>query len=111
MNVQVNKDDKGHILTLGGKLDAVTAPAFEQQVNSLLDTAPCSLIIDFAELDYISSAGLRALLATAKRIMIKGGQLCCANVTGTVKEVFDISGFNTILQIRDSVDDAMAAIG
>jgi len=110
MHMHLTTDGKAHILTLSGKLDAVTAPAYEQQVTALLDTAPCTLIIDFAALDYISSAGLRALLATAKRITAKGGQLCCANVTGTVKEVFDISGFSAILSIRDSVADALAAV-
>lgn len=110
MQMHITQDVKGHILTLSGKLDAVTAPAYEQQVMALLNAAPCSLIIDFVELDYISSAGLRALLATAKQIKAKGGQLCCANVAGTVKEVFDISGFSAILQIRDSLADALAAM-
>lgn len=111
MDIQIAKEEKAHILTLSGKLDGVTAPVYEQQVMALLEADPCSLIIDFAGLDYISSAGLRALLATAKRIKVKGAQFHCANVTGTVREIFDISGFSSILRMHDSVAGALAAIG
>lgn len=110
MDIACITAEKAHIVTLSGKLDALTAPSYEQQVSALLATSPCSLIIDCAQLEYISSAGLRALLATAKRIKGKGAQFHCANVTGTVREVFDISGFSTILQVHDSVAAALAAL-
>ena len=111
MDMQITKEEKAHILALRGKLDAVTAPAYEHQVTALLEAAPCSLIIDFAGLEYISSAGLRVLLATAKRIKAKGMQLHCANVGGAVQEVFDISGFRSILPVHDGIASALDAIG
>lgn len=111
MDIQTIEKDKAVIMTLNGKLDAVTAPEYEQKVSAVLAKGPCSLIIDFGQLSYISSAGLRALLATAKRIKTRGGQFHCAKVTGTAREVFNISGFSTIFQIWDSVEDALATLG
>lgn len=111
MDIQITQQEKAQILTLSGKLDAVSAPTYEQQVSALIETAPGSLILDFAGLDYISSAGLRALLTTTKRIKAKGGQLYCVNVQGPVEEVFQISGFSTILPLLGSVAEALADIG
>jgi stage II sporulation protein AA (anti-sigma F factor antagonist) len=111
MDMETRTADKALVLTLGGRLDAVTAPEFERKATELIAATPGALIVDFARLDYISSAGLRALLATAKRIKAAGGQMLCAGVTGPVKEVFDISGFSAVFQMHDSVVSALAAVG
>jgi anti-anti-sigma factor len=110
MDIQMSKEGSTLVLALTGKLDAVTAPEFEKKVNELLAAESCVLIVDCERLDYISSAGLRALLATAKRSKSRGGQVRCANVTGSVREVFDISGFSTIFPMHDSVAGAVAAV-
>jgi len=68
------------------------------------------LVSEYPYPDYISSAGVRGLLVTAKQLKGKGGQIRCANVKGTVKEVFDISGFGAILQMDDSVETALAKL-
>jgi len=92
-------------------MDAVTAPEFEKVIKQLIEEGNKGFVVDFKGLDYISSAGLRALLATAKLLKGKGGQIRFANITGTVKEVFDISGFGSIFQMHDSVAAAVAEIG
>ncbi len=110
MEIQTNKDPKATILTVTGRMDAVTAPEYEKQLNVLISNGETNFVIDFNGLEYISSAGLRSLLATAKQLKTKGGQLHFANVVGTVKEVFDISGFGTIFQIHGSVTAALSAV-
>lgn len=108
MEIQTQKEANATVVTISGRLDAVTAPDFEKTLTELITGDEICFIVDFEQLDYISSAGLRALLATAKRLKVKGGKIRFANVKGTVKEVFDISGFGSIFQMDDSVAAALA---
>jgi anti-anti-sigma factor len=64
-------------------------------------------VIDLGELDYISSAGLRVILATAKRLKEKEGKILLASLQDMVKEVFEISGFSAIIPIYESVESAL----
>lgn len=111
MTIQTTKEANAMVLTIAGRMDAVTAPDYEKTLNELITAGELAFVIDFHGLDYISSAGLRALLATAKLLKNKGGQILLANVLGTAREVFDISGFGTIFKIKESVADALADIG
>jgi anti-anti-sigma factor len=110
MEFQTRTEANATIVTLGGRLDAVTAPEYEKNVRQLIEEGAIRLVVDFGKLDYISSAGLRGLLVTAKLLKAKKGQLRFAKVTGTVREVFDISGFNSIFPMDDSVADSLAAL-
>jgi len=110
MEIQTQKEANATVVTIAGRLDAVTAPEFEKNMNELIAGETACFVVDFDKLDYISSAGLRVLLAMAKRLKAKGGQIRFANVRGTVKEVFDISGFGAIFQMDDSVTVALTKI-
>ena len=110
MEIQTRNEANATVVAITGRLDAVTAPEYEKKVRELIDGGAIRLLIDFAGIDYISSAGLRGLLVTAKLLKAKSGQVRCANVTGTVREVFDISGFGSIFQIDDTVAASLAAI-
>ena len=110
MDIQVQKDEHKAVLALAGKLDAVTAQDFDKAVGALIEGGTVRLILDCSRLDYLSSAGLRALLMTAKRIKAKGGQLRVAGMHGAAREVFEISGFHMIFVMDDSVDAAVSAL-
>ena len=110
MDIQTKKEANAIVVTISGRLDAVTASEYERQFNELLAGGGASFVVDFGQLEYISSAGLRVLLATAKRLKGIGGTICFANISGMVKEVFTISGFGTIFQMHDSVPVALASI-
>jgi anti-sigma B factor antagonist len=98
------------VIALTGRLDAVTTPEYEKRVRELIEGGDASFVIDFERLDYISSAGLRGLLVTAKLLKEKGGRLRFANVKGGVRAVFDMSGFASMFQLDDSVTAALAAL-
>lgn len=85
-------------LALAGRLDTTTSPTLEEALSEVYDTAD-SLVFDMAELDYISSAGLRVIL-TAQKTMNKKGEMKLVNVKDTVLEVFEITGFTEILTIE-----------
>jgi stage II sporulation protein AA (anti-sigma F factor antagonist) len=105
------KEGGGTVVTLVGRLDAVTTPEYEQRVQALIAGGENRLVIDLARLDYISSAGLRGLLLTAKQVRARGGQVRFANVTGSVRSVFEMSGFAGMFAIEESVAAALSALG
>ncbi len=96
----IEKTANGAVLTLKviGRLDTTTAPQLEATVRESI-AGVSELIIDFSELDYISSAGLRVLLSTQKE-MNKQGSMKVTNVNDMVMEVFEITGFVDVLTIE-----------
>ncbi len=95
------------VITVDGRMDAVSAPEFEKFLNTLIDEGTVKVIVDFEGLNYISSAGLRSVLITAKKIQSKNGEILIVSLHDTVKEIFEISGFSTIIPIHASVDAAL----
>lgn len=85
-------------IALKGRLDTTTAPQLEAELKQGLDGVG-SLSLDFAQLEYLSSAGLRVLLA-AHKTMSKQGKMVVRNVNETIAEVFDITGFAGVLNIE-----------
>ena len=96
----INKNLEGSKLTvaLEGRLDTSTAPELEAELETALEGVN-ELIFDFAALEYISSAGLRVLLATQKKMNAQG-TMVIKGVNDTIAEVFDITGFADILTIE-----------
>ncbi len=110
MDITAKSEDKALVVSVSGRMDAVTASDFEKALTEYLDQGNSALVIDFSDLDYISSAGLRSILATAKKMKGMNGTLSLANLKEVVKEVFDISGFSAIIPIYDSVETALGAV-
>lgn len=98
MTITKQQNGGALILTLDGRLDTVTSPELEKELNASLNGAD-SLILDFSRLDYISSAGLRVLLSAHKAMSGKGG-MKVKNVNEIVREVFDVTGFADVLAIE-----------
>lgn len=96
----INKNINGSTLSLSveGRLDTTTAPQLEAELNASL-TGVTRLELDFAGLEYVSSAGLRVILS-AQKTMNKQGSMVIRNVSETVMEVFEITGFSDILTIE-----------
>ena len=93
-----NQDGNRLTVALDGRIDTLTAPQLESELKPLLNGIT-ELVLDFAQVAYISSAGLRVLLATQKRMRTAGGSLMITNAVPAVREVFDITGFSDILTL------------
>ena len=98
MNIQKNVSGTNLSVVLEGRLDTTTSPKLEEELRSSV-VGMTSLELDFEKLEYISSAGLRVLLAMQK-IMNKQGKMALQNVSETVMEVFEVTGFADILTIE-----------
>ena len=108
MEVNIKKEEKALIVSVTGRMDAVSAPEFEKKLGDWMDEGETNFIIDFGRLDYISSSGLRSILSTSKKLKEKDGQILLSSLKDSVKEVFDISGFSSIIPIYESVEAALA---
>ena len=94
------------ILRPQGRLDSASSPALEKQALDIIESGHRRLLIDFVDLIYISSAGLRAALAVAKRMSAAGGKLALCSLNPQITEVFEISGVDTIIDIHPSAESA-----
>ncbi len=98
MTIEKNMNGTELTITLTGRLDTTTAPALESELKASLAGVE-KLTLDFAGLEYLSSAGLRVLLA-AQKIMNKQGTMVVRSVNETIAEIFDVTGFSDILTIE-----------
>ena len=106
MEVKISQNNESLIMEFVGRLDTGTAPKVEVEVNKQLEKHN-KVIIDLKETAFVSSAGLRIFLATAKKLMKSGGKLRICNPNDVVNEVFQISGFNTILDVKGTLEEAL----
>ena len=98
MNIQQIRNGNELVLALEGRLDTVTAPELEAALKDALEGVE-ELILDFENLDYTSSAGLRVLLV-AQKTMSQQGSMKIRNVNEIIREVFDVTGFSDFLTIE-----------
>lgn len=87
--LELKKNDT-HILGLKGKLDAVTSPGLRNRLLELVQQGERRILLDCANLDYVSSAGLRVLFEIAAKLQELSGRLACCSVNGNVRKVFDL---------------------
>jgi anti-sigma B factor antagonist len=107
--MNISSREEGGITVVGveGNLDTNTAPDAQQHLDGLQDEGVQKILVNFGDLDYISSAGLRVLLVTAKRLGASGGSLRICGLNETVSEVFEISGFSVILSVFGNEAEAL----
>ncbi len=108
MDITEEKRSEVKIISLKGRLDASSSPAFEQRLLNLIDQGERRLVLDFSELSYISSIGLRVLIATAKSLQKTKGRLALAALNNHVHEIFKIAGFTSIFSIFPTCEEAVA---
>ena len=98
--MNINKIQNGSELTieLEGRLDTVSAPSLEAELKKDINGVQ-TLIFDFSKLEYLSSAGLRVLLASQK-VMNRQGEMRIRNVNSTISDIFEVTGFSEILTVE-----------
>ena len=98
MTIEMKKEKKSLTLKIAGRLDTTSAPEMEKAVKENIGRVE-ELVIDMENLEYISSAGLRVLLS-AQKTMNGQGSMKVINVSDTIMEIFEITGFNEIMTIK-----------
>lgn len=100
MNIIINKVDENgvKIISIEGSIDTLTAPDFEKQVLNALDGVK-KLILDFSNVQYVSSAGLRSILLLNEK-MEETGEMTIKNINEEVREVFEMTGFDELINLE-----------
>ena len=107
MEILEKKIGNVDLISIGGSLDAYSANDVESKLNSLIDAGQVRLVVSLDKLEYMSSSGLRVLLATLKKVRKQQGDIRLACLKPNIKEVFDISGFTQLFNISDTEETAI----
>ncbi|SIO28729.1 STAS domain-containing protein [Halodesulfovibrio marinisediminis] len=108
MKVAFDKVESIGILHAEGSLDASTAQQFEVLCIEHIEYDGSKTVINFENVSYISSAGLRSILMLMKKVKMQRGEIIFCNLSSTIYDVFKISGFLSILHVEESVQDAIS---
>jgi len=107
MKIDAIKEGNAIVMSLKGRLDAVASSEFETSLSDWISKGDHNFLLNFTDLEYISSAGLRSLLATSKKLKETQGKIFLSGLHGPVEEVFKISGFLSIFRVFASAEAAL----
>jgi anti-anti-sigma factor len=110
MEIIEKKENGVCILSLVGRLDPTTSPQFKDKIFEVLGEGTTSVVLDLEKLNYLSSAGLRVLLEAKKEITKSGGEIVLCSVREYIKEVFDVTGFDSLFPIASDVEKALEKV-
>jgi anti-sigma B factor antagonist len=110
MEIIETKQNEINIFKLSGRLDSNTSPTLEKKIAEAIKSGAKNMVLDFENLDYISSAGLRIILKTTKDLKRNEGRIVLCAMQDYVKEVFEIAGFDSFLPIVSTMDDALTRV-
>ncbi len=110
VNVTTERIDGVLSADVDGRIDGSNVVQFEEAVRTAIEDSDRAVIMDFEKLVYISSAGLRAILLTAKSLQNRDAKLLLCSLSDRIREVFEISGFDKILPIHATKADALDSL-
>ncbi len=110
--MQISQDQQNGVIVVAphGRIDSTTASGLDAHLAGLAKAGQSRIVIDFSRVDYISSAGLRVMLALAKRVRDAKGALALCALDDTVRQVFELAGFVPLFSIEPSREGALRAI-
>jgi len=108
MEITTATRDGAIILSVAGRVDTATAPALELAINRTIESGTRKILLNFAGVTYISSGGLRVLLATAKKLKNPGDKYALCSLAAEVHKILKLAGFTTIFSIYPSEGEALA---
>lgn len=111
MNTNVRDADGFKVVNVVGIIDTNTAPDLERRLDELAQDGATKILLNFEKLVLTTSAGLRVLLVCAKKMKGSGGQFGVCSLNDTIQEVFDISGFSSLLNVFPTEQEAIDGMG
>lgn len=107
--VDLKEEKKGDILVIriAGRLDAISSPIAEKKVFEYINSGQYKLVLDFSKVDYLSSAGMRMLLSTTKKLKSLAGKVTLCAIAPNVMDVLRMSGFDHVLDLAQTEEEAL----
>ena len=109
IDIKTDKHSTSTIVHISGRIDAATSDTLEDTIMDILDTGENRIILNLSDTNYISSAGLRVLVVVSKQLQ-EAGQFCLCSLNDNVREIIEMSGFNTFIDIYEDYGTAQSAI-
>ncbi len=109
MEISKQKEAGLMIVSINGRLDTTNYSVLDKELDSLVNDGENNILVDCADMDYISSSGLRVFLVYLKKTKANGGKVMLCNMQNMIKEVFSVSGFTSLFDIYNSREEAIAA--
>ncbi len=109
MEIETERQGDTLIAKAEGRIDGANAREFQTALEAAIDANDCSVVLNMERLSYISSAGLRVILLMAKTLQGRNRKLAICSLSESIREVFEISGFDKIIPIHASTVEALAA--
>jgi anti-anti-sigma factor len=110
MAIDFQRDASTLIIQAAERVDSTNAQRFLEDLDAAIEPTDQVVVLDMENLTYISSAGLRVILQTAKTLQRQNSSFALCTLSGTVREVFEISGFDQVISIHDSQAEALSAL-
>ena len=110
MEISTERKGSALVATTEERIDGVNARAFQDALQAAIEDTDRAVILDLRQLTYISSAGLRVILLIARTLQRQDGNLAVCSLSGPVKEVFQISGFDKIIKTYGTQEEATSAL-
>jgi anti-sigma B factor antagonist len=108
MEINTRTQNGGAVLAVSGRIDTSTAPDLERELNRLIESGMRKILLDFRDVAYISSGGLRVLLATAKKLSGSADRFALCSLSAEVNKIMKLVGFTSIFKIYSDEAEALA---
>jgi anti-anti-sigma factor len=109
MQISSRELKRVNVVTVGGRVDSASAPEMEKTLQGLLDNRRNQIVVELADVEYMSSAGLRALVSALKAAKKGGGDLVIARPSARVREVIELAGLTAVFTVHDDVVEAVGS--
>ena len=110
LTIPVAEHDSAVVLCPTGRVDGTNVTILQGAVRERLDAGQTTIVFDLVDLNYISSAGLRVFLMSARDLQSEGGKAIFCGLSEAIKQVFEITGFDKILSVHGDREEALAAL-
>lgn len=101
MKIEIREDNNKLYVSMDGRLDTAAASEVEPQYNEIIESSDKEIHLNFKNLEYISSSGLRLLISLRKSCAIKGGKIIIENINDDIRKIFVMTGFYNLFEIKD----------
>ena len=110
MEISTEREDAALIVTASGRVDGSNSQEFQDGLEAVIDAGDRAVVLNLEQLSYISSSGLRAMLLIARKLQRQDTRFALCSLSDSIREVFEISGFDRIIPVHASRPEAVAAV-
>lgn len=110
METQVEEKGDVVVVRVKGRLDAASSPQLEKKINSIIESGHFKLVLNLADVEYLSSAGMRLMLAVSKKLKHLEGKVVACNLNDDVMDVIKMAGFHQVLEIYPTEEESFSHV-